>query len=318
MPVMKNLIISLSAVLLIAGTASAQLTLPTYEPGQCFSTAKNAIAGATDGVIIGVVAVGIDIPIGATSLSLAMSSKDGKSAAWIYIVRSPSKDTTAIVPLVRILFSCSPPPLPAGTELPADGLTDGLGTVPLPDKFTQGAARITALKKSPKFTAFSTAYPDSSASLAVLTSAIESVPGLFEAGKFYWILNWSNQGQPDPGGNGAFSGLLCVNNIATGETVCLDSADFTSVAEYSRDERFAIAPNPAMETAVLTLPPSMVGSVVDMEIISSTGAALPVARRRYVESSAMVVDVSNLSSGVYTLVIRSASQNYVVPLAVSR
>jgi hypothetical protein len=62
----------------------------------------------------------------------------------------------------------------------------------------------------------------------------------------------------------------------------------------------------------------MVGSVVDMEIVSTTGAALPVARRRYVESSAMVVDVSNLSSGVYTLVIRSASQNYVVPLAVSR
>jgi hypothetical protein len=55
-----------------------------------------------------------------------------------------------------------------------------------------------------------------------------------------------------------------------------------------------------------------------MEIVSTTGAALPVARRRYVESSAMVVDVSNLSSGVYTLVIRSASQNYVVPLAVSR
>lgn len=314
---MKNLLISLSAVVLIAGTASAQLSLPTYEPGQCLSTAKNAITGATDGVVIGVVAVGIDIPIGATSLSLSMSSKDGKSAAWIYIVRSASKDTTAVVPLVRILFSCSPPPLPAGTELPADGITDGLGTLPLPDKFTQGAALITALKQSPKFVAFSTAYPDSSASLAVLTSAVEGVPGLFEAGKFYWILNWSTTGAPNQG-PGAFSGLLCVNNIATGETTCLDSADFTSVAEYSRDERFAIAPNPAMETAVLTLPASLVGSVVDMEIISVTGANLPVARRRYVESPAMVVDVSNLSSGMYSLVIRSATQNYVVPLAVSR
>jgi len=317
MPVMKNFLRLLSAIVLTSSFASAQLSLPTFEPGQCFSTAKNAIAGATDGVVIGVVAIGLEIPLGATSISLAMSSKDGKSAAWVYIVRSPSKDTTAIVPLVRILFSCSPPPLPAGTELPADGITDGLGTVPLPDKFTQGAALITALKKSPKFMAFSTAYPDSSASLAVLTSAVESIPGLFEAGKFYWILNWSTTGEPNQG-PGAFSGLLCVNNIATGETTCLDSADFTSVTEYSRDERFAIAPNPAMETAVLTLPQGMVGSVVDMEIVSVTGASLPVARRRYVESSAMVVDVSNLSPGMYSLVIRSASQNYVVPLAVNR
>lgn len=317
MPVMKNFLRLLSAIVLTSSFASAQLSLPTFEPGQCFSTAKNAIAGATDGEVIGVVAIGLEIPLGATSISLAMSSKDGKSAAWVYIVRSPSKDTTAIVPLVRILFSCSPPPLPAGTELPADGITDGLGTVPLPDKFTQGAALITALKKSPKFMAFSTAYPDSSASLAVLTSAVESIPGLFEAGKFYWILNWSTTGEPNQG-PGAFSGLLCVNNIATGETTCLDSADFTSVTEYSRDERFAIAPNPAMETAVLTLPQGMVGSVVDMEIVSVTGASLPVARRRYVESSAMVVDVSNLSPGMYSLVIRSASQNYVVPLAVNR
>lgn len=317
MPVMKNFLRLLSAIVLTSSFASAQLSLPTFEPGQCFSTAKNAIAGATDGVVIGVVAIGLEIPLGATSISLAMSSKDGKSAAWVYIVRSASKDTTAIVPLVRILFSCSPPPLPAGTELPADGITDGLGTVPLPDKFTQGAALITALKKSPKFMAFSTAYPDSSASLAVLTSAVESIPGLFEAGKFYWILNWSTTGEPNQG-PGAFSGLLCVNNIATGETTCLDSADFTSVTEYSRDQRFAIAPNPAMETAVLTLPQGMVGSVVDMEIVSVTGASLPVARRRYVESSAMVVDVSNLSPGMYSLVIRSASQNYVVPLAVNR
>ncbi|MFM8771083.1 MAG: hypothetical protein ACKOE4_03525 [Candidatus Kapaibacterium sp.] len=316
---MKRFILSIgSAALLLSASASAQFSVPTYEPSQCLSTAKASITGATDAQVIGIVAVGLDIPLGTTSLSLSMSSKDGKSAAWVYIVRSASKDTTAIVPLIRVLFSCSPPPLPAGTEIPADGLTDGIGTLPLPDKFTQGAALITALKKSPKFAAFSTAYPDSSATLAVLTSAVESVPGLFEAGKFYWILNWSATGQTDPGQGGAFSGLLCVNNIATGETTCLDSADFTSVSDYTRDERFALAPNPAGDVAVLTLPQSLVGSVVDLEIVSVTGATTPLAHRRFVESAAMVIDVANLVTGMYSLVIRSSTQNFIVPLSVHR
>lgn len=315
---MKTFFLALgTAVLLISATAHAQFSVPTYEPSQCLSTAKASISGVTDAEVIGIVAVGLDIPLGTTSLSLAMSSKDGKSAAWVYVVRSASKDTTVLVPLIRVLFSCSPPPLPAGTEIPSDGLTDGIGTLPLPDKFTQGAALITALKKSPKFTAFSTAYPDSSASLAVLTSAIESVPGLFDIGKFYWILNWSASGQPDPG-QGAFSGLLCVNNIATGETVCLDSADFTSVSEYTRDERFALAPNPAGDVAVLTLPQSLVGSNVDLEIVSVTGATTPLAHRRFVESPAMVIDVANLVTGMYSLVIRSSTQNFIVPLSVHR
>jgi len=307
------------AVLLLSARVNAQFSIPTYEPGQCLSTAKTSITGATDGEVIGIVAVGLDVPLGATSLSLAMSSKDGKSAAWVYVVRSAAKDTTALVPLIRVLFSCSPPPLPAGTEIPADGLTDGIGTIPLPDKFTQGAALITALKKSPKFSAFSTAYPDSSASLAVLTSAVESVPGLFDIGKFYWILNWSSTGQPDPGqGQGAFSGLLCVNNIATGETTCLDSADFTSVSEYAHDARFALAPNPAGDVAVLTLPQSLVGSVVDLEIVSVTGSTTPLAHHRFVESPAMVIDVANLVTGMYSLVIRSSTQNFIVPLSVHR
>lgn len=315
---MKSFIIAIGCtILLVSATASAQFSVPTYEPGQCLSTAKNSITGATDGQVVGVVAIGLDIPLGATSLNLAMSSKDGKSAAWVYVVRSASKDTTALVPLIRVLFSCSPPPLPAGTELPSGGITDGIGTIPLPDKFTQGAALITALKKNPKFSAFTTAYPDSSATLAVLTSSVERVPGLFEAGKFYWILNWSSTGQPDPG-QGAFSGLLCVNDIATGETTCLDSADFTSVSEYTHDERFALAPNPAGDIAVLTLPQALVGSVVDLEIVSVTGATTPLAHRRFVESPAMVIDVANLATGMYSLVIRSSSQNFLVPLSVHR
>lgn len=314
---MKSLILAMAGALLLTTTASAQFSIPTYEPSQCLSTAKSSLTGVTDAEVIGVVAIGLDVPLGATSLSLAMSSKDGKSAAWVYVVRSASKDTTALVPLIRVLFSCSAPPLPAGTELPTEGVTEGLGTIPLPEKFTQGAALITALKKSPKFTAFSTAYPDSSATLAVLTSAVESVPGLFDIGKFYWILNWSSTGQPDPG-QGAFSGLLCVNNIATGETTCLDSADFTSVSEYTRDERFALAPNPAGDVAVLTLPQSLVGSVVDLEIVSVTGATTPLAHRRFVESPAMVIDVANLVTGMYSLVIRSSTQNFIVPLSVHR
>ena len=314
---MKTFNTVLFALTLVVSSAMAQLSIPTYEPSQCLTTAKSAITGATDGQVVGVVAVGIEVPLGGSSLSLAMSSKDGKAAAWVYIVRSASKDTTALVPLVRVLFSCTPPPIPGGTEIGGADIIDGIGTLPLPDKFTQGAALITALKKDAKFTAFNTAFPDSSASLAVLTSAADAVPGLFEIGKFYWILNWSNGGPPDPN-SGGFGGLLCVHDIASGRTVCLDSTDFTSVKEYSRDERYAVAPNPSHDVTVLTLPAGLVGQAVDLDLVSVTGQVTPLARRRYVESNAMVMELGAFVPGMYSLIIRSADHSAVVPVSIVR
>ena len=305
-------------ILLITGTAHAQLSPPAFDPSQCLTAAKAAIPGATDTEVLGVVAVGLEVPLGGTSLQLAMSSKDGRAPMWLYIVRSQSKDTTAFAPFIRLFFTCSAPPL-GDVDLGSPDLIEGIGRIPLPAKFTEGPALVTALKKSPKFEAFSKAYPDSNATFAVLTSAAESVPGLFETDKFYWIINWSPQGleggggTPEPG-----TGLLCINDIASGQTICLDSSDFVSVRSFDHDERYSVAPNPTGDVSVLTMPMALVGSMIDVDLVSVTGAVTPLARRRFVDAPALVMELGSIPQGMYSLVVRSADRNVLIPLSIVR
>jgi len=304
---------------LCTGAAFAQFSPPAFDPSQCMSAAKNAIAGATDTEILGVVAVGLELPLGATSIELAMSSKDGRASMWLYIIRSASKDTTAFAPFIRLFGTCSAPPLPADIDFGDADIASGIGRIPLPSKFTEGPALITALKTNSKFSAFSKAYPDSNATFAVMTAAAEAVPGLFVADKFYWIINWSpvglegGGGSPEPG-----QGLLCINDIATGETICLDSSDFTSVRSFERDERYSIAPNPTNDVAVLTLPTGLLGTIIDVDLVSTTGSVMPLARRRFVDAPAMVMELASVPQGMYSLVVRSSSRNVLIPLSVVR
>lgn len=304
---------------LCASSALAQFSPPAFDPSQCMNAAKNSIAGATDAEVLGVVAVGLELPLGATSIELAMSSKDGRSSLWLYIVRSASRDTTAFAPFIRLFGTCSAPPLPADIDLGNADIAEGIGRIPLPSKFTEGPALITALKKNPKFAAFSSAYPDSNATFAVMTAAAEAVPGLFVADKFYWIINWSplglegGGGPPEPG-----QGLLCINDIATGETICLDSSDFTSVRSFERDERYSIAPNPTGDVAVLTMPTGLMGTTIDVDLVSPTGSVTPLARRRFVDAPAMVMELGSVPQGMYSLVVRSAGQNVLIPLSIVR
>lgn len=304
---------------LTVGSLRAQFSPPSYDPSQCLSAAKASITGATDAEVLGVVAVGLELPLGGTSIELAMSSKDGRAPMWLYIVRSASKDTTVFAPFIRLFFSCSAPPLPGGVDLASPDLIEGIGRLPLPNKFTEGPALVTALKTNPKFDAFSKAYPDSNATFAVLTAAAEAVPGLFVADKFYWIVNWSplgldaGGGPPEPG-----TGLLCINDIATGQTICLDSTDFTSVRSYEQDARFSVAPNPTGDVSVLTMPTSLVGTMVDIDIVSTTGAVTPLARRRFVEAPALVLELGSMPQGMYSLVVRSADRNFLLPISILR
>ncbi|MBU3699018.1 MAG: hypothetical protein FGM33_03275 [Candidatus Kapabacteria bacterium] len=304
-------------LVLAVGSVYAQFSPPAYDPSQCLTAAKASIAGATDAEVLGVVAVGLELPLGGTSIELAMSSKDGRAPMWLYIVRSKSKDTTVFAPFIRLFFTCSAPPIPADVNLADPSLFEGIGQIPLPGKFTEGPALVTALKSNSKFSAFNTAFPDSNATFSVLTSAVESVPGLFEMGKFYWIINWSSSGLAGGVGEPG-SGLLCINDLASGQTICLDSSDFTSVRSYEQDVRFSVAPNPTSDVSVLTMPTSFLGTQVDIDIVSTTGAVMPLARRRFVEAPALVLELGTMPQGMYSLVVRSADRNFLLPLSIVR
>lgn len=309
----------LAVAILGAISASAQFSFPTYAPKDCYGTAVKAITGATDAKVVGILAVGIDVPLGTTPINIGMSAKDGKASMWIYIIRSVEKDTVAFVPLIRFLTSCTPPPIeiPADAFDPADAPQTGL-----PADFTQGAGLITALNKDAKFSRFRTAYPDSNASLAVLSVSEGGAGGIgLGDGNVFWLLTWSPFADSvvvDTNGNGPDASLTCIHNITTGETFCFDSSDVTGIADEALAQGFAVAPNPAGDHAALTVPTSWNGTNVSLSAIDMTGRIYPMGDMIRLDGIALPLNLSGLPSGMYTLHLQRQGASIALPMSIMR
>lgn len=305
-------------VILGASSAFAQFSFPTYAPKDCYSAAQKSITGATDTKVVAALAVGVDIPLGATPINIGMSAKDGKATMWIYIVRSAEKDTVAFVPLIRLLGSCNPPPVdvPADAFDPADA-----PTTPIPADFTQGAALITALGKDAKFSRFRTAYPDSNASLAILSTS-EAGGGIdIPTGNVFWLMTWSSFGDSvvvDTTGNTPDVGLTCIHNVTTGETFCFDSSDVTSIADEALSQGFAVAPNPVNEMGALSVPTSWIGTFASITAIDMTGRIYSMGEHVRFDGPALPLNVASLPSGMYTLVLQRQGASIAIPMSVVR
>lgn len=309
----------LAAALLGAATASAQFSFPTYAPKDCYSAAQRSITGATDAKVVGIVAVGVDVPLGATPINIGMSAKDGKATMWVYLVRSAEKDTVAFVPLIRLLGSCNPPPIP----IPADAFdaADAPQTA-LPADFTQGASLITALGKDAKFARFRTAYPDSNASLAILSVSEGGAGGLnIGDGNVFWLLTWSSfvdSVEIDTNGNGPDPGLTCIHNVTTGETFCFDSSDVTSIADEALSQGFAVAPNPASDMGALSVPGSWIGTHATITAVDMTGRVYPMGDHIRFDGPVLPLNVSSLPAGMYTLLLQREGASIAIPMSVVR
>jgi hypothetical protein len=316
-----SFVIGLLAITILGVTgASAQFSFPTYAPKDCYSTAQKAITGATDGKVVGILAVGVDVPLGTTPINIGMSAKDGRASMWIYIVRSAEKDTVAFVPLIRFLTSCTPPPI----EVPADAFDPADAPMSaIPADFTQGAALITALSKDAKFARFRTAYPDSNASLSVLSVSEggNGSIGVVDEGNVFWLLTWSAFADSvvvDTTGNGPDPGLTCVHNVTTGETFCFDSSDVTSIADEALAQGFSVAPNPAFDMAALTIPNSWMGSFASITAIDMTGRVYVIGENIRLDGIALPLNVSSFPAGMYTLHVQRQGASIAVPMSVIR
>jgi|GEM_PF-543712 len=312
------------SVLLLAAifstvSATAQFSFPTYAPKDCFSSARKSITGATDAKIVGILAVGVDVPLGTTPINIGMSAKDGKASMWIYLVRSVEKDTVAFVPLIRLLGSCNTPPIPIPADAfdPADAPQSAV-----PADFTQGAGLITALGKDAKFARFKAAYPDSNASLAILSVSEGGTGGIgLGDGNVFWLLTWSafiDSVQTDTNGNGPDPGLTCIHNITTGETFCFDSSDVTGIADEALSQGFAVAPNPAADLAALTVPSSWNSSTISISAIDMTGHSYPMGDMIRLDGIALPLNLSGLPSGMYTLHLQRQGASIAIPMSVVR
>ena len=310
--------------LVFAASMSAQFQFPAYGPSECMGTAKRAITGATDAAVVAALTIGIDLPLGESSIGLGMSTKDGKSPLWIYIVRSEALDTVAFVPLIRVIACIAPP-----VDIPIPGIDPGLfGDVAIPNTYASGSTLITALRKNATFEAFRTQHPDSSATFAMISgSPIGAGTGTPISGAF-WILTWGGLlggggagggGNGGPGGGfGGNAGLTCLHSIETGETFCFDSTGVSSVADEALAGGFSIAPNPTHDMGALTVPVSWIGTVASVEAVDATGTITTIDPAARIDALTMPINLTSLPTGMYTLQLRSQRMTARIPVAIVR
>lgn len=314
--------VALLVGLMFAASMSAQFQFPAYGPSECMGTAKRAISGASDAAVVAALTIGLDLPLGESAIPLGMSTKDGKSPLWIYIVRSEALDTVAFVPLIR-LIACIAPPI----DIPIPGIDPGLfGDVAIPNTYASGSTLITALRKNATFEAFRKQYPDSSATFAMISgSPIGAGTGTPISGAF-WILTWggllgggTGGGNGGPGGGfGGNAGLTCLHSIETGETFCFDSTGVSSVADEAAAQGFSFAPNPAHDMGAVTVPSSWIGTVASVEAVDAAGTTMIIDPSARIDAMTMPINLTSLPTGVYTLRLRTPRMTARLPVAIVR
>jgi len=275
--------------------ASAQLSLPSYLPSACVTSARNSFPGQTDGRIVAVVAVGVEFDLGIATVFLGMNMNDGKAPMWAYRVYSPTADSAIWAPLIRPLGSCTAPPV----DVPLDGSDlEGIGTTAIPATSIEGTAVVNAVKMNSEYIAFNTAHPDSVPLLTVLTVSTETFL-TFPAGTPFWMLTWTGtQSQEEP--------FICLVQAENGQTMCF-GGDVSGVHDEDIIAINAVFPNPATDVASLSVGPSAIGRSISIEAFSSSGERVVLSEAVTAVSQTFVVPTEKLSNGLWHIRITDAT-----------
>ena len=282
----------------------AQFQFPGYTPSQCLNAAAAALTGASDAKVVGALSVGISVPVGQAEIDLGMSLDDGKAPMWAYLVRSDELDTLAVIPLVRFLNQCATPPV-EGLD-PDFGDFEGVQFTPLPQNFVEGTALTGYLKANAEYAAWSAQNPDSAATIVLLATSDEDFMQ-FPAGTPFWALNWFTE---DPEG----LPFICLVHATTGLTICLGE-DVVSVDDQGDAGRFAMAPNPATNDVVISLPGSWEGRSVRVDAVDLSGRSVAL----YAGAPSMpqlYLGTSGLAPGVWQVRITDGQTVSTMPLTV--
>ena len=312
---MNRLLLAFTLCVLGISSVSAQFDLLSpFAPKDCFSAARTAAGGAAANArLVSLISIGFPLAVdsSAPAIDLSMSTKDGKARLWVYAFIAGATDSVVTIPMVRLIIACQDARNLLGGGQDVDFPVDGLGNVPLPTNYIEGAGLMSRLNANTNYQQFRTAYPDSTPSLVVLSTSPEEAFG-FPAQSPLWVINWGFDG--GPGGDPNVIPFVCLVHATTGETIC-GTDIFTSVEDVA-DGSVMVAPNPSVDQTSIMLPTSWIGSVVTIDAIAPSGEVLTLGSAIPVASPLLTVSTSTLATGSYLLRVHSPVANVVLPLRV--
>lgn len=303
-------LLAATILIMLPGLATAQIEnlLAPFSPKDCESSARTRANNAGGNAkLIGLINIGLSVPLNDVMIDIGLNSSDGKAKGWYYIFTASPMDTVVFVPMIRLASICQDPTF-LGLP-PADFDSADFSKSPIPSGYVEGKGLSDALKKSAQFVGFRTMHPDSQPSLSILTSTPEEILG-FPINTPFWLLNWGPLGQ-DPGSNEFFQ---CIVHAVTGQAFCGDEL-ITGVSEIA-DANVFVAPNPVRDHANFGVPVSWIGQVVQIEMVDMSGRSVYSHTSQAITVPLISINTSELPTGSYVTRISTRSQGMTVNLRV--
>lgn len=297
----------LTVFLLATTVASAQFSFPAYKPSECQATATElAIQGITDGKVVAVACVGYKVPILGTELYLGIDMVQGTAPVWFYVVRSESRDSVAGVALIRPGGTCTTPPI---EDIPDATEDADVGTEPIPNGFLEGSALVSKIAGNAQYQAFHAAHADSMPTAGILTVSEVEVAG-YPVGTPFWMFLWAPADQTS-------MPFACYVHAITGETICLGGTTEGVFGDVAKQAGYSVFPNPGNTITMLNVPLSMLGKQITVQATDVTGRTI-VLSNDIVATVPMVLNTSQLSTGMWSLLVTAGTTHQVVPLIINR
>jgi hypothetical protein len=287
---MKQRLLILAGMGLLAATASAQLT-----PISARELLPNALAQAQSSLGADAYLQNIFfISMVQSGLTVTLDPATGLATAWAYRYRSPGKDSVIYLLGFKFLGIPTVIPPPAGTAIPDPPITNGLALV---DPWVDSPAACSAAM-SAGASAFLLAHPSAILDLAMLVDNPADLP-LLTKGK-YWVFHFLDGADE----------LYCVVDAVTGLSVrcgTITSLQGIPAAEGLRlDEPY---PLPLSGTATLVVPLALAAPAdLRCEMHDALGRRVALLHDGPLGAGEHLFQLSRAAfpaSGIYYLLLRS-------------
>lgn len=261
-------------------------------------TKANDIAAAEidNSMLVGIGAVNFPKMIPDSPLDLSFNDATGSSKMWVYFYANSENETeTASIPIINTLLGYSDLRTLAG-EIDL-GETD-FPFIKLENDFMDSDVFMSTVAFSSAYLNLKTKYAGSEYTLAGLTTNTEAEVGVVNDP--YWAISFTNIDEEDS--------FDCYMNAKTGEVICQDADNTPQSVKYTMNSELKVYPQPANEEIVVNVN----NKYNSYKVIDVFGNEMNLNSQFLLNGDLLNLDISNLSSGVYFLVLENPNTKDVV------
>lgn len=257
----------------------------------------NEIAAAEldNSMLVGIGAANFPKMIPDSPLELSFNESSGSAKMWIYFyANSENESETTAIPIINTLLGYSDLRTIAG-EI-------DLGDVEFPfikleTNFMDSDVFMSTLALNSDYLNLKTKYDGSEFTLVGLTTNIETDFGV--ENDPYWAISYTNIDEEDS--------FDCYMNAKTGEIICED-ANKPAPVKYTLNSELKVYPQPANDEILVNVN----SKYNSYKILDIFGNELNLNSQFLLNGDILNMDISNLSSGVYFLVLENPNTKDVV------